>query len=193
MLDFETLKRAWNILKKQKVDKLQELLPALTDPDQIYIKRINEDNGHIVVQFTGLDKSTNETIYIPQIKRIIVTWVRKFSSTVQIMRSEPWVLILKISKTLTIEEASVQVFKRLPNNKIQKYHKCIGGKKDGRRVSDPNNCLGVPDWNKKMQFSINKRSKYGQVLQSKTKTKLTNIVSKRVRKANARLKKARGF
>lgn len=196
---FEALRDAWNKLRTDRIEELRKLVPNLTAPNEIYIKKLPEQPDSIVVQFLGLENAVDDSHHIPATKRLIVQWIRKFSMSVQIMRSDPTTLILKISKELKfsesyVDEASVSIFKRDPgSNKVKKVYRCIGGKKNGRRVSNPDDCIGVPDWDKKMNFAKSKRAKYGQSTKAKTKTKLTNIVSKRVRKANARLKKARGF
>ena len=99
-----------------------------------------------------------------------------------------------MSKDLKFNEAAISVFKRDPKtNKKKTQYKCIGGKKNGRKVADPNACIGVPDPAKKIKFSITKRAKYGQASKSRKKTQLTNITARRISKANQRLKKARGF
>jgi len=193
-LDFETLRDAWNKLRKDREQDLKKVVPDLSDPQEIFLKRISEDDSRIVVQFAGLRRSVQNQYSIPQIKRLIMTWLRNFSLDAQQARSDTDSLIASISKELKFGEAAISVFKRNPKtNKKQTAYRCIGGKKDGRRVSNPNACIGVPDPGKKIKLAITKRSKYGQAAKSKKKTQLTNITAKRIRKANSRLKKARGF
>lgn len=199
MLTFEILKNAWKKVKDQREDDIMDQIPGISTITNIHVKRMEETKQNIIVQFIGLETiSTDNITVLPQIKRLIINWCKTFSEEVKTYRSTNNVLILSLSKSLklteTLNEVAISIYKRDPKtNTIKKYYKCIGGKKDGRRVANPDDCIGVPDWNKKMMFSITKRAKYGQTSKAKTKTKLTNIVSKRVKKANQRLKKARGF
>jgi len=192
---FEQLKKSWDQVKTRRADELKTQSTALSNPEKIYIKRIKEDATSLTVEFGGLEDSVEEDSQVPQIKRIIVGWLKKVSNNVRLIRSDlPATLMVEMSKDMKLGEASISVFKRDPKtNKSKKYYKCVGGKKNGRKVSDPNNCIGVPDFNKKMKFAQTKRAKVGQTAISRKKTSLTNIMSKRVRKANQRLKKARGF
>lgn len=194
MLNFDTIRAAWDKLRTERETELQKLAPNLSNPGEIYLKKIREDDNYIILQFNGFSNAVDQTQAIPQVKRIIVEWIRKYSMEVQIMPGDLTTLMVRVSKETKFSEAAISIFKRDPKtNKAKKAYRCVGGKKDGRRVSNPDQCIGVPDFNKKMNFAISKRTKYGQATKSKTKTKLTNIISKRVRKANQRLKKARGF
>lgn len=193
-LTFETLKKAWLKLTKDRETDLKKAVSDLSDPKEIYVKRVSEDETSLIVQFSGLRRSVQNQNSIPQVKRLIITWIKNFSLDVQQGRSETDTLLVTISKELKFGEAAISIFKRNPKtNKRQTAYRCIGGKKDGRRVSDPNNCIGVPDPAKRIQFSITKRGKYGQSGKSRKKTQLTNVTAKRIRKANTRVKKARGF
>lgn len=166
----------------------------MSDPTEIHLKRTREDGENLWVQFTGFEDSVYDKTAVPQIKRAIQSWLRRFSMNVQVDRGDNNTMTVKLSKEMQMGEASINIFKRDPkSNQIKNYYRCIGGKKDGRRVANPSNCLGVPDFNKKMSFAKSKRAKPGQAKIGKRKTQLTNIVAKRARKANARLKKARGF
>lgn len=198
--DFVVLRNAWDKFRTDREDEIKKLSPSFVSPGEIYLKRIQEDDNYLTVEFLGFENSVDDAGRVQQAKRIIVNWVKRFSMDVQIQRSDPNTLILRISKELKfsesqdVDEAAVSIFKRDPKtNKTKKAYRCIGGKKNGRRVSNPDDCIGVPDWNKKMNMQVSKRAKYGQSAAAKTKTKLTNIVAKRVSKANKRLKKARGF
>ena len=193
-LTFDILKSAWNRLKKERAVELRKVAPDLTDPNEIYIKRVDEDEVQLAVQFIGFRNAVQDQTAIPQVKRVIMTWLKNMSVSVQMVRSDENTLIVRLSKDTKFSEAAISIFKRDPKtNKKMSYYKCIGGKKDGRRVSDPSNCIGVPDPVKKIKFSISKRAKYGQASKSKKKTQLTNITARRIKKANQRLTKARGF
>jgi hypothetical protein len=193
-LTFDILKSAWNRLKKERAIDLKKLAPDLTDPNEIYIKRVSEDEVELAIQFSGFRSAVQDQTSIPQIKRVIMTWLKNMSVSVQLARSDEDTLIVRLSKDTKFSEAAISIFKRDPKtNKKMTYYKCIGGKKNGRRVSDPNKCIGVPDPTKKIKFAISKRAKYGQASKSKKKTQLTNITARRIKKANQRLTKARGF
>lgn len=193
-LTFEILKRAWKKLAKERTEELQKLATDLSRPTEIYVKKIQENDFSLMIEFSGISNSVVSSQSVAQVKRAITTWLRKFSMDVKVQRSDPNSLIVKISKELKIDEAAISIFKRDPGtNKIKSYYKCVGGKKDGRRVANPNDCIGIPDFQKKMKFGMTKRAKSGQTSASKKKTQLTNIVTKRLTKANKRLKKARGF
>ena len=193
-LTFDILKSAWNRLKKERAVDLKKLAPDLTDPDEIYVKRVSEDEVELAVQFSGFRAAVQDQTSIPQVKRVIMTWLKNMSVSVQLARSDENTLLVRLSKDTKFSEAAISIFKRDPKtNKKMTYYKCIGGKKNGRRVSDPNNCIGVPDPTKKIKFAISKRAKYGQASKSKKKTQLTNITARRIKKANQRLTKARGF
>lgn len=213
-LTFDVLKTAWDKLRTERKGDLQRQASELSDPEEIYVKRISEDPHYLTVEFLGFLNAVTSPESIPQAKRLVLQWLRKVALDVQIGRSDQSALIVRLSKDLRprytragqatmgeaatsqklLPEAAISIFKRDPKtNKTKRYYKCIGGKKNGRRVANPDDCIGVPDFNKRVKFGMTKRAKYGQSKAAKKKTQLTNIVSKRTRKANQRLKKARGF
>jgi hypothetical protein len=193
-LTFDTLKDAWGKLKKNRATEMKKVAPDLSDPDEIYLKRVSESDVELAVRFAGFRHSVQQQTSIPQIKRLVINWLKHISVNVQQVRSDDDSLVIRMSKELKMSEAAISIFKRDPKtNKKKSYYKCIGGKKNGRRVANPNDCIGVPDPMKKIKFSITKRAKYGQAAKSRKKTQLTNVTARRIRVANKRLKKARGF
>ena len=198
---FDTLKNAWTELKMERSAELLRRSPSMVDPQEIYMKRIKETDTLMAVQFAGFEDAVDNAEDIPQAKRVILVWLRNIFMNVQQMKADSDSLIVKIEKETKgefeeppIEEAAVSIFKRDPkSNKRKNYYRCIGGKKNGRRVANPDDCMGVPDPMKKIKFGITKRAKPGQAKLGKKKTQLTNIVAKKIRKANQRVKKARGF
>jgi len=192
--NFKVLKTAWKKLVATRAHDLRKIAPDFSDPEEIYLKRVSEDDYNMVLQFAGFNQAVSSPESIPQAKRTVIKWLKRFSMDVQIMRSEFNTLQVRVAKELRFDEASISIYKRDPkSNKAKRYYKCIGGKKNGRRVANPDDCMGIPDFAKKMKFGIAKRAKAGQMGKSKKKTQLTSILAKRVRKANIRLKKARGF
>ena len=195
-ISFETLKDSWTKLKNDRSAELLIKAPDLVDPKAIYLKRIQETPLEMIVQFAGFEDAVDNDKNIPQAKRVILVWLRSVYVNVQQMKSNTDSLLLRIEKEASgdFTEAAISIFKRDPKtNKSKKYYRCIGGKKNGRKVANADDCIGVPDPMKKIKFGITKRAKPGQAGLSKKKTQLTNIMSKRIRKANQRLKKARGF
>ena len=192
--NFDTLKAAWQRLKRDRSVDMKKIAPNLSDPDEIYMKRVSESDFELAVQFSGFRHSVQQQTSIPQVKRLVINWLKNISQSVQQVRSDDDTLIVRMSKELKVNEAAVSVFKRDPKtNKKTTQYKCIGGKKDGRKVASPDACIGVPDPAKKIKFSITKRAKYGQASKSRKQTQLTNVTARRIRKANQRVKKARGF
>jgi len=195
-LDFQTIANAWKrmISDPTKVMSMQTEAPDLLHPNAIRIKNIPSDDGKIHIRFYGFDAASSDTTGIPIIKRMVMNWVKRISTNVQIIDSGMSDLSLIISPDMRFTEAAISIFKRDPkSNKVKRVYKCIGGRKNGRRVSDPEQCLQYPSVEKRMKLAISKRMKAGASGKARTKTKLTNIMSRRVRKANQRIKKARGM
>lgn len=196
-LTFDIIAKAWKKLVStpDKVNAMRTEAPTLTHPEAIRLKHsghTGDDAIHII--FYGFDAASDEIQGIPTIKRMVLNWLKKIADNVQVVDSTETDLNLLVSPATKFTEAAIPILRRDPKtNKVKRAYKCIGGRKDGRRVSNPDQCLQYPSVAKKISLSISKRAKYGQRSKSRTKTKLTNIVSKRVRKANARLKKARGM
>jgi len=195
-ITFENVAKAWKKLVSddEKLMAMTRFAPSLVRPSAIKLKNIPRNDGKLHIRFYGFEAASDSSSGIPLIKRMIVNWMKKISESVQIVDSGASDLNLLISTEMRFDEAAIPIYKRDPKtNKIKRGYKCIGGRKDGRRVSDPNACIMAPDIAKRIQFQITKRAKKGQSAKAKTRTKLTNIVSKRLRKANTRLKKARGL
>ena len=193
-LTFETLKDAWEKLRSARAVEMRKVAPGLSDPDAIYIKRVSESDVELAVRFAGFSHAVEQQSSIPQVKRLVINWLKYISMSVQQVRSDDDTLVVRLAKELKLSEAAISIFKRDPKtNKKKNYYKCVGGKKNGRRVANPNDCIGVPDPAKKIKFAITKRAKYGQAAKSRKKTQLTNVTARRIRKANQRLTKARGF
>lgn len=195
-VDFDTIADAWKRLinDDDRVDNMKVEAPSLVYPNAIRIKNISQDESSLRIQFFGFETASNGTAGIPIIKRMIVNWLKQISSMVQVVNAGTGDLVVNISTMSKFTEVAVPVFRRNPKtNAITRVSKCVGGAKAGRKVSNPNSCMTYPDVEKRANLSISKRARAGQIVQQKTKTKLTNIVSRRVRKINQRMKKARGF
>jgi len=195
-INFKTITKMWKSLltDPDSVTSMKKHAPSLEHPTAIHLKKLNEGDGVLKLQFYGFVAASNNTDGVPMIKRVVVNWIKQYAADVKVIASDKGTLLLNISTQRRFDEAAVTVFRRDPKtNKVKRVYKCIGGRKDGRRVSDGSQCLQYPNVEKRISLSISKRAKAGQAKRARTKTKLTNIVAKRVRKANNRLKKARGF
>lgn len=195
-ISFDAIAKAWRVLVTDpvKLDGLQTQAPTLVTPTAIKLKKVAQDGQTIHIRFYGFESASTDTNGIPTIKRLIVNWLKEISENVKVIGGNTPDLNVVVDVTSKFTEAAIPVFRRDPKtNTIKKVFKCVGGAKDGRRVADPAECLTVPDVDKRINLAITRKAKVGQVAKSRVKTKLTNIVSKRVRKANQRLKKARGF
>lgn len=192
-LNFDTLKHSWHLLRTEREDDLKTIAPTLAKPEEIYLKQVKDDEENLTVQFLGFDNAVDDANTIPQVKRLILNWLKRSSQDVRVQPSEKNTMIVQMSKDLKFDEAAISVFKRDPkSNKAKRVYRCIGGKKNGRKVSTPDGCAGVPDWEKKMRLNMTKRKQPGHQAVAKKKTQLTNIMSKKIRKANQRIKNARG-
>jgi len=192
-LKFKTLTKAWKILRHKREDELKTIAPALAKPEDIYLKRVAGNESSLTVQFTGFESAVDELQGIPQVKRLLLNWLKKISQDVRVQPSDHNSMIVQMSRDLKLDEAAISVYKRNPKTqKAETVFRCIGGRKSGRKVASPDGCLGVPDWEKKMRLNITKRKQPGHQAVAKKKTQLTNIMAKRIRKKNARIKKARG-
>ncbi len=195
-LNFQTIAKAWKrmVNNPEKVSAMQTLSPTLTSPNAIRLKNIVEQDGYFHIRFSGFENASSETIGIPIIKRMILNWMKQIAEEVKVMDSTNTDLNLLVSVRSKFTEAAISIYSRNPKtNKITRKYKCLGGAKNGRKVSDPNQCLQYPSVEKRMKMAISKRATKGKTAKAKSKTRLTNIVSRKVRKANQRLKKARGM
>jgi hypothetical protein len=195
-ITFDTIADAWKrmISDPDRLDGLKTEAPGLTHPTAIRIKAVSDRDGTLVIRFYGFEAAMDETKSIPIVKRMILNWVKEISSMVQVVDSGSSDLNLRVSTRSKFTEVAVPIYRRnSKTNKITRVSKCVGGAKAGRKVSDPNSCMTYPDVQKKINLSVSRRARAGQIVDRKTKTKLTNIVSRVVRKVNQRLKKARGF
>ena len=195
-ISFDTIAKAWRLLTTDgdRVQELQKMVPFLNRPSMIRLKKIGENDRFTKMQFYNFVQAVDKSSDIPYVKNMIVTWLKKISSDVQLVIGSDEELTVIISHETKFDEAAVPIYKRDPKtNTIKRAYRCIGGAKDGRRVSSPDQCLVAPDVEKRAKFAISKREKAGAASVKRKKTKITNIVSRKLRKANQRLKKARGF
>jgi hypothetical protein len=96
-LTFDILNRAWNKVKTEKITQLKALVPGLSDPTKIYLKRVDDDGSSMTIEFKNIETSVSDPMRdIPLMKRAILGWLQKLSSDVQIVRGETPSLIVKV-------------------------------------------------------------------------------------------------
>lgn len=102
-LTFDIVSKAWNKVKIAKLTTLKKNVPGLSDPSPIIVKRITEDDHSMVIEFKNMEKAVGSPARdIPMLKKVIMNWIRSFSSGAQIVRGEPTSLIVRLDTTLTL-------------------------------------------------------------------------------------------
>ncbi len=189
-------------------DRIQDMLKELSDTpsfrsivgnpsaiDKINIE-IDRRPLHIAITFSNLEVLFNNSSVsnMTRLRKLLYDWAKEEFGDVKIAASQFGMMILSIKDDTLLDEASIQVFKRNPKtNKITKAYKCIGGRKDGRKVSNPSSCTKPPDPYKRIKFNQVKRASAGSTKFKKASMKLNNLAYKRSIAANKRLTKARKF
>ena len=69
-------------------------------------------------------------------------------------------------------------------NKVVRKFRCAGGKRHGRIVSTPQQCIAAPDIKKRMKLKITKARLGSRMVRKSKKTKRVNPASKRVAALN---------
>jgi len=130
MISYKILQNAWNKIKVDKLQVFKKQIPSISDTSQILIKRVNEDVSSITISFSNIDSATANQKDIPLIKKMIITWLRKISTNVTIVRGNNLELIIKIDKDLKTDNNSliklpkeVQQPSKSPLEKINKTDK----------------------------------------------------------------------
>ncbi len=154
-------------------------------------------NGVCEVSFFNLTAVISGDQEVPILKREIIRWLRSFCDVRLRMATDTSVLRVTLTNFKDngippVTEAVERAFKR-SGNQIVRVFKCVGGPKDGRRVSDPDQCLKAVNVNRRMAVKQAARKNAGKIQKSKTKNRMVNIVSRnRLNKATKRLKKVLG-
>jgi len=105
--DFNILKRAWMKLIQNNITSIIKVAPGFENPQKILLKNINDDDSFLQVQFSGFENAVNDSREIQAAKRVIVDWLKKISTSVQIVPSTPTELSVKISKDLKFSENEI--------------------------------------------------------------------------------------
>ena len=105
MLDFTHIVRAWKKLSTERENDLRERAPNFSNPQSIYIKRVSEDQSFLTIEFLGFEKAVDNPQYVPQVKNLVVEWLKKIRITVQLEPRGPDTLVVHISKEMRFGES----------------------------------------------------------------------------------------
>lgn len=189
---FKQIEKAWNDAVKYHTRVFKSRVPSLVSLKSIKIEKVKEGIT-LTIMFTGFNEAVGDSADIPKLKKAIHGWCQNFS-VARIKRADSQTFVLSLSKMVedNIEEAVVKVFVR-KNNSIVPAMKCVGGPKNGQRTKDVKTCTTPPSYARRTARKVSSRQNKASMTNKRAKTKLTNIIGrKRLAKANARLKKARG-
>jgi hypothetical protein len=196
----EIFKQKWEELKANTglINPIIKSVPSLNTLKDIEITVDSEsDQGVCEISFYNLDTSVDEFDEVPVLKKELIRWMRSFCDVRIRLSAE--IPVMKVTLTYfkdqglpPMKEAVERAFKR-SGNQIVRVYKCVGGPKDGRRVSDPDECMKAINVNRRMAVKQSARKNAGKIQKAKAKTQMVNIVSRnRLKKATKRLKKVLG-
>jgi len=166
-------------------------------PDALTKTDINIDvrEGHVLVYIRGIEKVFNSPgdNRIARLRRAIFKYFQARLKDIRVAPSTTDAMVLSI-KQEALGEAAITVLRRDPKtNKIKKAYKCIGGRKNGKKVGDPKSCTTPPNPYKQIAMKKNMRMKSGSINAKKALTRLNNIAYKKALAANKRLAASRKF
>ena len=95
--NFETLKHSWHLLRSEREDDLKTIAPTLANPGEIYLKRVKDDDENLTVQFLGFDNAVDDASTIPQVKRLLINWLKRSSQDVRVRPSDNNTMIVQMS------------------------------------------------------------------------------------------------
>jgi len=197
-MDFQQIKKTWDKIISEQSDVIQKAIKGVTSLEQLELNLIEEHNDYMDIEFSNMNSTTDDpTNTSPMLKTLILKWLRTFAM-VRIHNTPSDQFRLRLSDMSDneeeLEEAAVKVFKRNGRGGLKTAYKCMGGPKDGRKVSSPDACNSYVDPKISRSRKISSRKNKAKMKNSRMKDKMTNVVSrKRLNRANKRMKKARGF
>lgn len=192
VVSFKALKKIWNDSISSLETEFRDNVPSLGSLENVQLELLGRDGKGILVAFNGLSTTVSDENEVNNLRKAIFGWLSSGSLSVKLGRSGAGEFALRLDGTFdSLEEAAVKVFKR-KGMKLVPSLKCVGGPKNGQKVSDPSICTKPPEFNRRTAVKKSARKNKGKMKAKRRKTQLTNIVSKRLTKANNRLKKARG-
>lgn len=192
-MSYDKIEKAWNKVAETRTAEFKKRVPSLTSLQSLTIEKVSESSERIIISFADFNEAVSDAEDIPRLKAALKAWLTSFC-TPRIMPTANQVYTLELIgfDTLDLQEAVVKVFTR-KGNKLVPSMKCVGGPKNGQRTQDVATCMSPPSYARRTARKVSSRKNKGAISKKKTMTKLTNIVSRRkLSKANARLKKARG-
>jgi len=190
---YAVVKSAWDRVSDEKLIEFKDKVPSLISLQVVDLDLKKESNQRLMIIFTNLGEAVEKAQDIPVLKSVITNWLKQIGM-VRIQRSDPRSLTLEISNIDVngLEEAVVKVFTRKGNSLVPAM-KCLGGPKNGQRTNDVKTCMQPPSYARRTARKVSSRKNKGAIAKKRRQTKLTNIIGRRrLSKANARLKKARG-
>jgi hypothetical protein len=190
---YKKIEKAWNELSETQASEFKKRVPSLVSLSSIHIEKDKETLDRVVVVFSNFTNAVEKSSDIANLKAVIRDWLKQIGM-VRIKRSGAETLILELSNVeiSNLDEAVVKVFTR-KDNKLVPAMKCLGGPKNGQRTQDVATCMEPPSYARRTARKVSSRKNKGAIAKKRQKTKLTNIIGrKRLKKANDRLKKARG-
>jgi hypothetical protein len=189
---FNAFRRKFSQKLTQEKEVISSSVPSFSDSTVLRVNLVSGDDESILISVSGFERIVRDPNEINHVKMAILSIIDDMQVMTKKIRSTGNEIRLKVYKDSSLMEAVIKVFKRKGNSLVPTL-KCIGGQKDGKRVSDAKICMQAPSYNRRVGAKKGSKKK-GSIARSKNKTKVTNIVSrKRLSKANKRLKKARGF
>lgn len=201
----EQIQDRWkkSLKNKRFVHILNTIAPFFIYPENVKFV-VDKINGEIMVGATNLNmtgQNLDDSDYTI-IKNLIWAWERAVLTPAYPKRIQNKIkyslnVVLTDGPTKEkkdINEVALKVFKRDPKSGKPKIaYRCIGGRRHGRKVHDPADCMSVPDIQKKIQMKQNKRFRAAKMALGRKKTADHDLRYKRTRMANKRLKMARGI
>ena len=196
-LTFQDIERTWNSLKGQRefYEVLSKSIPELTDlrPIKVYeLQTSTPEKPQIGFENISLTVSSPDSV--SEIKKFLSAWIGSHFEFRKIKNSD----IDKLNFLLTkkrdskVDEAVQRTFKRV-GNKVKLTYKCVGGPKDGKRVSDPSQCTKAVNLKRRQARKQAARRSAGSIAKNRIKTRFAQVVARnRTKRANQRLNRVLG-
>ncbi|MAZ56835.1 hypothetical protein CL653_03515 [bacterium] len=191
-MSYEKIEKAWREVSKRFNPEFKKRVPSLIDLKNLNISKVSENDERIVLMFTSFSEAVSDIEDVPRLKAAIKSWLSRFSTVrIRPTNNQSYTTELIGFDTMHLDEAVVKVFTR-KGNKLTPALKCVGGPKHGQRTKDVATCMSPPSYARRTARKVSARKK-GAISNKQKINKITNIVSRRrLKKANDRLRKARG-
>ena len=111
-LDFKSLQSAWDKMKVFKQAEFKSAVPGLQSLDKIALKRTDEDDRFLTVEFINLTSAMlNPLTDIPAFNKVVTSWLKRISPQTQIVPGGGDNLMVRISKGVRQPMAPVNLNK----------------------------------------------------------------------------------